>query len=130
MAVPADWPDGIAWQAKDAQNQPIGPIYIRWKETEYVVTEDLFLVNIEVWDENWADYVFWSEGVRRVTQKHWDVITFLRDYFRQFGSIPTIRVVVKGLGIKLMEIYELFPSGPSKGACRAAGTPRPTGCLA
>ena len=130
MAVPIDWPDGIAWQERDAQNHPIGPIYIRWKDTEYIVTEDLFLVDILTWDTNWADYVFWSEGIRIVTPSHWEVIEFLRNYFRQFGSIPTIRVVVKGLGIKLMEIYELFPSGPSKGACRAAGTPRPTGCLA
>ncbi|HPS25746.1 MAG TPA: TusE/DsrC/DsvC family sulfur relay protein, partial [Bacteroidales bacterium] len=27
------------------------------------------------------------------------------------------------------EIYELFPSGPGKGACKIAGLPKPTGCV-
>ena len=32
-------------------------------------------------------------------------------------------------GFKLKEIYELFPSGPGKGACKMAGLPKPTGCV-
>jgi tRNA 2-thiouridine synthesizing protein E len=31
--------------------------------------------------------------------------------------------------MKLQEVYELFPSGPAKGACKAAGLPKPTGCV-
>ncbi|MCG8529500.1 MAG: TusE/DsrC/DsvC family sulfur relay protein, partial [Desulfovibrionales bacterium] len=26
-------------------------------------------------------------------------------------------------------VYELFPSGPGKGACKMAGLPKPTGCV-
>jgi TusE/DsrC/DsvC family sulfur relay protein len=26
-------------------------------------------------------------------------------------------------------VYELFPSGPAKGACKVAGLPKPTGCV-
>jgi len=29
----------------------------------------------------------------------------------------------------LNQVYELFPSGPAKGACRIAGLPKPTGCV-
>ena len=32
-------------------------------------------------------------------------------------------------GYKLKEVYELFPSGPGKGACKMAGLPKPTGCV-
>jgi TusE/DsrC/DsvC family sulfur relay protein len=38
-------------------------------------------------------------------------------------------VLIRNTGFKLAYIYELFPSGPGKGACRMAGLPRPTGCV-
>jgi len=40
-----------------------------------------------------------------------------------------IRKLCKATGFKLNEIYELFPSGPAKGACKVAGLPKPTGCV-
>jgi tRNA 2-thiouridine synthesizing protein E len=38
-------------------------------------------------------------------------------------------MVVKKTGIDLKQIYELFPGGPAKGACKVAGLPKPTGCV-
>jgi len=35
----------------------------------------------------------------------------------------------KETGHKLKEIYELFPSGPAKGACKLAGLPKAAGCV-
>ena len=32
-------------------------------------------------------------------------------------------------GLRLKEIYELFPLGPARGACRVAGLPKPDGCV-
>jgi tRNA 2-thiouridine synthesizing protein E len=40
-----------------------------------------------------------------------------------------IRKVVKETGFPLKRIYELFPTGPAKGACKLAGLPKPTGCV-
>jgi tRNA 2-thiouridine synthesizing protein E len=40
-----------------------------------------------------------------------------------------IRKLCKSTGFKLNKIYELFPSGPAKGACKVAGLPKPTGCV-
>ena len=42
---------------------------------------------------------------------------------------PMIRKVCKDTDFKLKKIYELFPSGPAKGACKVAGLPKPTGCV-
>ena len=42
---------------------------------------------------------------------------------------PMIRKVTKETGFNLKKIYELFPSGPAKGACKVAGLPKPTGCV-
>jgi tRNA 2-thiouridine synthesizing protein E len=40
-----------------------------------------------------------------------------------------IRYVCKNSGLKLKEIYSLFPSGPAMGACKLAGLPSPEGCV-
>jgi tRNA 2-thiouridine synthesizing protein E len=53
----------------------------------------------------------------------------LRDYYGKFGIAPMIRKMCKEVGMKLSEVYELFPTGPAKGACKAAGLPKPTGCV-
>ena len=45
----------------------------------------------------------------------------------QFGIAPMIRKLCKETGFKLGEIYQMFPSGPAKGACKLAGLPKPTG---
>ena len=57
------------------------------------------------------------------------VIDVLRDYYEKNGIAPMVRVLSKVTGFKLKHIYELFPSGPGKGACKMAGLPKPTGCV-
>ena len=52
----------------------------------------------------------------------------LGDY-REFEIAPMIRKMCKETGLSLRQIYELFPSGPAKGACKVAGLPKPTGCV-
>ena len=57
------------------------------------------------------------------------VINYLRDYFQQFGIAPMIRKICKDLKIDMKKLYELFPTGPAKGACKLAGLSKPTGCV-
>ena len=64
-----------------------------------------------------------------LTENHWKVINYLRNYYLQFGIAPMIRKLCKETGFKLNEIYQMFPSGPAKGACKLAGLPKPTGCV-
>ena len=54
---------------------------------------------------------------------------FPQDYYRKNGIAPMVRILSKNTGYKLKEVYELFPSGPGKGACKMAGLPKPTGCV-
>ncbi|MCD5404921.1 MAG: TusE/DsrC/DsvC family sulfur relay protein, partial [Desulfotomaculum sp.] len=93
------------------------------------VDEDGFLVNIDNWNEDVAKYFAKEEGVEELTEEHWKVINYLRDYFQQFGIAPMIRKLCKETGFNLKKIYQLFPSGPAKGACKVAGLPKPTGCV-
>jgi tRNA 2-thiouridine synthesizing protein E len=93
------------------------------------IDEDGFIQEPARWDENVAAALALTEGVTDLTEAHWKLVKYLRDYYLKFGVAPMIRKVCKETGLKLNEIYQLFPSGPAKGACKVAGLPKPTGCV-
>ena len=93
------------------------------------VDEDGFLTEPDVWNKEVAAALGSTEGVDALTDEHWHVVEYLRNYFVQFGVAPMIRKLCKETGFNLKKIYELFPSGPAKGACKVAGLPKPTGCV-
>jgi len=71
-----------------------------------------------------------------LTESHWEVINFLREYYEEYQIAPAVRVLTKAIGKKLgadkgnsKYLYELFPYGPAKQACKYAGLPKPTGCV-
>lgn len=93
------------------------------------VDEDGFLVTLDDWDEDVAKYMAEQEGVPELTEDHWKLIEYLKNYFKEYGIAPMVRKMTKESGYSLKEIYDLFPSGPAKGACKVAGLPKPTGCV-
>jgi TusE/DsrC/DsvC family sulfur relay protein len=93
------------------------------------VDEDGFMEEPEVWNEEIALALASTEGVAELTENHWKVVTYLREYFAKFGVAPMIRKLCKETGYPLKEIYVMFPSGPAKGACKVAGLAKPTGCV-
>lgn len=95
----------------------------------YQVDEDGFLEDPSIWNEDVAKDFMGAEGIAELTENHWKVIHYLRNYYSQFGIAPMIRKLCKETGFKLNEIYAMFPSGPAKGACKLAGLPKPTGCV-
>ena len=93
------------------------------------VDEDGFIQDPDVWSEALAAAIAKTEEVDDLTDEHWVVVNYLRDYYQQFGIAPMIRKLCKQTGFDLKYIYQLFPSGPAKGACKIAGLPKPTGCV-
>ena len=93
------------------------------------VDEDGFMAEPDKWNETVAAALASTEGVEALSEEHWKVVNYLRDYYLKFGVAPMIRKLCKETGFKLNKIYELFPSGPAKGACKVAGLPKPTGCV-
>jgi TusE/DsrC/DsvC family sulfur relay protein len=93
------------------------------------VDEDGFIQEPDRWSEAVAMAIAKTEEVSELTEDHWKVINYLRDYYQKFGIAPMIRKLCKETGFPLKDIYELFPSGPAKGACKIAGLPKPTGCV-
>jgi tRNA 2-thiouridine synthesizing protein E len=102
---------------------------VEHKGQTFEIDEDGFLQNFDDWSEEWVDYVKEYEGIKELTDEHWKVINFLQDYYKKNGIAPMVRILSKVTGFKLKKIYELFPSGPGKGACKMAGLPKPTGCV-
>lgn len=91
--------------------------------------EDGFLIEPELWNEEVAKALALTEDVYELTEEHWKVINYLREYFLENNVAPMVRKVVKDTGYDLKKIYVLFPGGPAKGACKIAGLPKPTGCV-
>lgn len=102
---------------------------IEFEGKTYAVDEDGFIDDFNNWDEGWMKYVKTQEGIEELTEEHKQVIEVLQDYYRKNGIAPMVRILSKVTKFKLKYIYELFPSGPGKGACKMAGLPKPTGCV-
>lgn len=98
-------------------------------EVKIEVDEDGFMDNPEEWNEAVATALATTEGVDDLTEEHWKLVHYLRDYWLKFGIAPMIRKLCKETGFPLKKVYELFPSGPAKGACKVAGLSKPTGCV-
>jgi tRNA 2-thiouridine synthesizing protein E len=93
------------------------------------VDEDGFMEDPDVWNQDIASALATTEGVDEMTEEHWKLVHYLRDYYLKFGIAPMIRKLCKETGFPLKKVYELFPSGPAKGACKVAGLSKPTGCV-
>ena len=96
---------------------------------ECTLDEDGFLQEPDLWTEMVAEEFAKNEGVESLTDDHWKVINYLREYYLKNKIAPMVRRLCKETGFNVKKIYELFPSGPAKGACKLAGLPKPTGCV-
>jgi dissimilatory sulfite reductase related protein len=94
------------------------------------LNEEGFLVNPDEWTEDIALVLAKDqENLDALTSEHWAVIRFIRAYYLEKKLAPMVRAICKTTSLPLRQIYELFPSGPAKGACKLAGLPKPDGCV-
>ena len=97
--------------------------------------EEGYLANLNEWEPEVGAAMAAAEDCE-LTQEHWDIINFLREYYEEYQIAPAVRVLTKAVGKRLGKekgnskyLYELFPYGPGKQACKYAGLPKPTGCV-
>jgi dissimilatory sulfite reductase related protein len=103
-------------------------IEINGKQLE--LNEEGFLLDPQQWNKEVAEYLAKSEeGLSDLSAEHWAVIEFIRNHYVETSLAPMVRSICKTTGLQLRRIYELFPSGPAKGACKIAGLPKPDGCV-
>ena len=88
-----------------------------------------YLTDPDSWTEAVATTFARQENIQ-LTADHWDAIRFMREYYGQHQIIPDVRHVMRHLAVRLGKesrnrIFELFPYGYVKQACRIAGMRRP-----
>ncbi|MCW7547373.1 sulfurtransferase TusE [Photorhabdus sp. APURE] len=94
-----------------------------------------YLKNSSDWQEAIALLLAEQEEIT-LTEQHWEVIHFIREFYKEFNTSPAIRMLVKAIAQKYGEekgnsryLYRLFPKGPAKQATKIAGLPKPVKCI-
>jgi TusE/DsrC/DsvC family sulfur relay protein len=95
----------------------------------FEVDGDGFLSDPYIWNEEVATLIAKHDGITEMTDKHWAIVKFIRQTWEEKKTAPMIRLICQVTEVKLKEIYQLFPLGPARGACRVAGLPKPDGCV-
>ncbi len=95
---------------------------------EVNVDEEGFMTVYDEWSEDIGTALAANIGID-MTEKHWDVIKFLRDDFASEGETATLRRVATVGGISTKELFQLFPKKPAKKMSYVAGLPKPKGCV-
>jgi tRNA 2-thiouridine synthesizing protein E len=87
-----------------------------------------YLIDPSQWTEKFAETVAQSEGIA-LTDEHWAVIRFMREWLEEHGVAPDARHVMKFLAGEReagrRRMFELFPYGYVKQACKIAGMKKP-----
>ncbi|HEY7261518.1 MAG TPA: TusE/DsrC/DsvC family sulfur relay protein [Trebonia sp.] len=102
---------------------------VTYAGTEVTVNDEGFFADPEQWREEMAPVIARQEGIPELTERHWQVIKFMRREYETKGTGPTVRVLGKTSGVPVRELYQLFPRGPAKVAAKIAGIPKPRGCI-
>jgi len=90
---------------------------------------DGFLTDPTIWNDEVAIMIAKEDGIEEMNEKHWAIVKIIRANWEEKGMAPMVRTICQETKIRLREIYELFPLGPARGACRVAGLPKPDGCV-
>ena len=98
-------------------------------------TADGFLRDAGQWNRAVADEIARLEALV-ITDRHWEILLFIRDYYQQFKHLPNARMFVAAIRKRFGDekgnsryLQNLFPQGPLKYACKIAGLPKPPTCL-
>jgi dissimilatory sulfite reductase related protein len=102
---------------------------LRYKNMVFDVDEEGYLKDLHDWCPEWVECIRISQGIVSITDEHWRLIKILQEYYREHKTPPLARHLSKATGFKMKHIFELFPDGPGKGACKMAGLPKPKGCV-
>lgn len=95
------------------------------------VDDEGYLIDPADWNEHLARIFAQQENIE-LGDAHWDAIRFMRDFYQEHQVIPDVRFVARHLAARFGAasrnmIFELFPYGYVKQACKIAGMKRPRG---
>lgn len=107
--------------------------YITVNGISLATDEEGYLSNLQDWNEDVPKVMAQQDDIE-LTEAHWELINFLREYYEEYQVSPNVRVLAKVVGKKFglqkgtsKYLYSLFPYGPSKQGNRYAGLPKAEG---
>ncbi len=107
--------------------------FLHYKGREIPVDADGHLVNLDDWSEELALAIADAEGIE-MTDAHWEIVNFVRDYYKQFHVLLAIKTLVSEIAKKFgpgkgntKYLYKLFSDRPTRRANKIGGLPRPVG---
>ncbi|MEN6438621.1 MAG: TusE/DsrC/DsvC family sulfur relay protein [Syntrophobacter sp.] len=95
---------------------------------EIVFDEEGFFNDFWDWSEEAFEVLAKESGLACVTEQHWRVVRFLREFYAYHGRSPLNHQLKGGTGLSALELQQLFPEGIKLGARRLAGLPNPKTC--
>lgn len=108
---------GHSWLLSSADE--IEPIQLN---KAYNVDVRGFLINPGEWDEHFAMYkAFEMKMPSELSEKHWQIIDYLRNSFGRNGAVPTVYETCEANKVTIEELEKLFPDGYHRGAVKIAG---------
>lgn len=109
--------------------------HIVYQDKQIETDSQGYLKHVDDWNEAIAELIASGEEIT-LTEAHWEVVHFVREFYLEFKTSPAIRILVKAIGKKLgadkgssKYLYKLFPTGPAKQATKIAGLPKPAKCI-
>lgn len=108
---------------------------IKFNGNEVATDEQGYLLDYTLWEEALANEIALQDNVE-LTDAHWEVIHFVRQFYLTYNTSPAIRALTKAMKAEFGEekassryLFRLFPDGPAKQATKYAGLPKPKRCL-
>lgn len=96
--------------------------------------EQGFICNPNDWNEGFTRAVAEQDGIDLYVD-HWELIWYVREFYEEKQTTPTMHTVVRTLGKKNTRfhdqkeyekhIYSLFSTDPCHEVCKLAGLPMP-----
>jgi len=106
-----------------------------FNEQEIATDKQGYLINFEDWHIDLAQLIADNDGLV-LTELHWEVIRFVREFYLTYNTSPAIRALTKAMKAEFGEekassryLYRLFKEGPAKQATKYAGLPKPARCI-
>jgi tRNA 2-thiouridine synthesizing protein E len=105
------WAEGLAEEVTSGSQE----------DKTYQINVRGFLVNPSDWDEKFAASRAQEMKMPKLSQKHWQIIHYLRERFEKDNLVPPVHETCEANGIELDELENLFPDGYHRGAVKIAG---------
>jgi len=104
-------------------------------EQEITTDKQGYLINFKDWHSDLAQLIA-DQDELVLTEAHWEVIRFVREFYLTYNTSPAIRALTKAMKAEFGEekassryLYRLFKEGPAKQATKYAGLPKPARCI-